>query len=307
MDDMTQAARIRHYLETGEADADPRAWPGANFLDQAHTQHVALRSALIAEVRRRAEGAVPPTLPPGLDLAAFARGRVAPMVDGLFPAPERQPVVRLLERAVVFLTPETIEEVLTAQRWPHTAWQLANVYLGSLGRPGLHGRPVGVVGLSEETSCYLALTYFTEPDPFADFLVHEAAHVFHNWKRENVGLPHTRTREWLLEIDFRQRETFAYACEAYSRILTLGATRRDRARLLEEFAATPPSCDEKVKDAELLDILSEAVGARNGWARIRARCGPNRPLRRRPRVSAREAAPDTPQPLPGDARDGSIC
>lgn len=284
MDDVTQAARIRHYLETGEADADPRGWPGANIIEQGQTQHVALSSALIAEVRRRATVAVPPALPPGLDLAAFTRGRVAPMVDGLFPAPERLTVMRLLERAVVVLTPETIAAVLAAQPWPLTAWQLANVYLGSLGRPGLHGGPASVVGLSQETTCYLALSYFTEPDPFADFLVHEAAHVFHNWKREYAGLPQTRRKEWLLAIDFHLRETFAYACEAYSRILTLGAMRRERVRLVEEYAETALPSDERVETGELVDILRKAVGLRNGWAMIRARCAPERQPRRTARI-----------------------
>jgi hypothetical protein len=198
------------------------------------------------------------------------------MVDGLFPPVERPPVMRLLERAVVVLSPETIETVLAVQRWPYTAWQLANVYLGSLGRPGLDGQPVAVVGLSEETSCYIALTYFTEPDLFADFLVHEAAHIFHNWKRGYVGLPQTRRREWLLAIDFRRRETFAYACEAYSRILTLGATRPERLRLVEEYSVTALPSDARVETGELVDILREAVGARNGWARILARCAPSR-------------------------------
>ncbi len=280
MDDVTQAARICHYLETGEADADPRGWPGANIIEQGRAQHAALNGALIAEVRRRGTGAKAPPFPPGLDLAAFARGRLAPMVDGLFPAVERPLVMRLLEQAVVVLTPETIEAVLAAQRWPYTAWQLGNIYLGGLGRPGLHGGTASIVGLSQETTCYIALTYFTDPDTFADFLVHEAAHIFHNWKREYAGLPHTRTREWLLEIDFRRRETFAYACEVYSRILTLGATRQERIRLVEEYAATALPSDERVKTGERVDILREAVGARNGWAHIRTHCAPDRPLRR---------------------------
>lgn len=284
MEAVTQAAHIRHYLETGEADADPREWPGANFIEQAQTQHAALSGALIAEVRRLAMGAVPPTLPPGLDLALFIRACIAPMVDGLFPAPERPQVMHLLERTVVFLTPETIEAVLAAQRWPYTAWQLANVYLGSLGRLGLNGRPVGLVGLSEETTCYIALSYFTESDPFAGFLVHEAAHVFHNWKREHAGLPHTRTREWLLEIDFSRRETFAYACEAFSRILALGATRRERIRLVEKFAASALPPDDRAKTGELVDILRKAVSAQNGWATIHARCAPDRLARRAARV-----------------------
>jgi len=280
MDDETEAARIRHYLETGEADLDPREWPGVNIFEQGRNQHAALSGALIAEVGRRSVNAVPPPLPPGLDLAAFTRDRVAPMVDGLFPAAERPPVMRLLERAVVFLTSATIADVLTAQRWPHTAWQLANLYLGSLGRAGLDGQPAGVVGLSQETTWYLSLTYFTEPDPFADFLVHETAHIFHNWKREYVGLPHTRTREWLLDIGFRWRETFAYACEGYSRIRTLGGTRRGRAQLLDKYTATALPSDEHVDSTELVDILREALEVRNGWARIRARCAPDKPARR---------------------------
>jgi hypothetical protein len=284
VDNDTQVAHIRRYLETGQADADPRGWPGANIIEQGRAQHAALSGALIAEVRRRAAGAAPPALPPGRDLAAFTRARVAPMVNGLFPAVERPPVMRLLERGVVFLTPEIIEGVLAAQRWPYTAWQLTNVYLGSLGRPGLDGQPAGVVGLSEETTCYIALTYFTEPDPFADFLVHETAHIFHNWKRRYVGLPQTRKKEWLLAIDSRQRETFAYVCEAYSRILTLGATRQERLRLVEEYAATALPSDARVETGELVEILREAVAARNGWAIIRARCAPDRPRRRAGRV-----------------------
>ena len=30
--------------------------------------------------------------------------------------------------------------------------------------------------------------------------------------RDTVGLSVTRRREWLLDIDYRKRETFAYAC-----------------------------------------------------------------------------------------------
>jgi hypothetical protein len=53
MDSATRAAWIRHYIETGEGDADLRGWPGANIVEQAQTQHAALSGALIAEIRRR--------------------------------------------------------------------------------------------------------------------------------------------------------------------------------------------------------------------------------------------------------------
>ena len=105
-------------------------------------------------------------------------------------------------------------------------------------------------------------------------MLHEAAHVFHNCKRETLGLPSSRRREWLLEIEFRKRETFAYACEAYSRILELGVDQKHRQRLLAELALKPLPGDDRVDGEEYLDILGEAVAARNGWKRILGRCSP---------------------------------
>ena len=39
--------------------------------------------------------------------------------------------------------------------------------------------------------------------------------------------------------------------------------------------------DERVDAGEYIDILREAVAARNGWKRILARCSPPSPARRR--------------------------
>jgi hypothetical protein len=118
----------------------------------------------------------------------------------------------------------------------------------------------------------VALTYFTERDRFVDLIVHEAAHIFHNWKRRYVGLPHTRTREWLLEITYGKRGAFAYACEAYSRIRALGRTRTERGRLVDEYALSAAPPDDRVDAAEVVDIVRGAVAARNGWKRILERC-----------------------------------
>jgi hypothetical protein len=274
------AKAVRRYVASGDYEANSRDWPGAHYVEKETNHHAALRDAMIAEVRRRADGAKPPALPDGLDLVAFTRSRVAPMVKGFFPAKEHEVVLGLLERAVVFLTADNIEQVLTDEGFPSSAWDLANLYLGSLGRPALDGKRAGLVGLSQETSCFVALTYFTEDDRFADFVVHEAAHVFHNWKREYAGMTHTRTREWLLEIEFRKRETFAYSCEAFSRILTLGKTRAEREKLVEEYAAGSAPSDERVDGAEVVDIVRGAVATRNGWKRILARCAPVRTPRK---------------------------
>jgi len=199
------------------------------------------------------------------------------MVRGLFPRREQAAVLGVLERAVVFLTPDAIAAVLREARWPGTAWRLANLYLVSVGRDPLAPDAPAIVGLSEETTCYVSAEYFRASGRFEDFVVHEAAHVFHNCRRATVGLPETRARRWLLAIAFPKRETFAYACEACSRLLALAGGRTGRGTLLEELAAEPPLPDQGVDPAEYLDILRDAVEARNGWQRILARCAPPAP------------------------------
>jgi hypothetical protein len=120
-----------------------------------------------------------------------------------------------------------------------------------------------------------------------DFIVHEAAHVFHNCKRHTMGLPETRTREWPLEIDFGKREMFAYACETFSRVVEGGPTRTSRLALVAEVAKPHPPNDDRVVHEEYLDILFEAAGARNRWRRTLARRAPPRRTRRAAAVKQR--------------------
>jgi hypothetical protein len=101
----------------------------------------------------------------------------------------------------------------------------------------------------------------------------------------------TRYRAWLLPIAYRKRETFAYACEAYSRIVVLAKGAADRTALVEEHLARGGFTDDRVDAAEYADILREAVRARNGWKRILARC--EEPTHRR--------RPNAPHPIALDA------
>jgi hypothetical protein len=78
----------------------------------ARHAHAALRGALIATVRRRTEHATVPEALTTLDVAAFTRAKVAPMVRGLFPRSEQETVLGVLARSVIFLTPATIDNVL---------------------------------------------------------------------------------------------------------------------------------------------------------------------------------------------------
>ena len=236
--------------------------------------HTALRGALIDAFKdRAAKVSILPSVRIS-DVSSLTRTKVAPMVGGLFAMSERAAVMRTVERSVVFVTPDNVEPVLESSSWLHTTWVLANMYLLSIGAEALSPEAPSIVGLSEETTCYVSIDYLLDqnPQPLADYLVHEVAHIFHNCKRGAVGLEQTRRHEWLLDIDYRMRETFAYCCEAYSRILVLGTTGSQRRELLAEHAGRYMIADASVNQDEYHDILREAVDARNGWKRILMRC-----------------------------------
>jgi hypothetical protein len=261
---------VGHYLATGESDPIGQAFPSDHLLERLTGYDRHLRKALVEEVRRRERGHRQNQVPPDFDPAAWTRRKVTPMIAGLFPAAEREIMLGVAERSIVFLTRDTVYRTIRRVAFLHTAWTIANTYLASLGAPTFDGGHI--LGLSEETTCYVSLEYFTQKDPFADYVVHEVAHIFHNCKRETLGLPYTRSKEWLLDIAFAKRETFAYACEAYSRILEQARKPTERAALLVQYRDGPKTSDERVDHDELLDILREAVQARNGWKRILARC-----------------------------------
>ena len=272
-----QRAEVKRFLISGNHDNLFEVWPGGTLMERSVHGNAALRRALIVEVLKRTAHAVVPEILKNSGHEAWARAKFTPMVRGLFPKCERKIILGMLECSVVFLTPTTIATVLEKTQWLRTAWDLANLYLASFDVMPLSREGQEIAGLSEETTCYVAADYFSITDPFLDYVVHEAAHIFHNCKRKTLGLPATRNREWLLEIDFSKRETFAYACETYNQIIERGETRSDRDRLLSELEDRPVIWDERVDITEYIDILREAVAVRNGWKRILERCSPPRP------------------------------
>ena len=233
-----------------------------------------LRHALLDELNRRAANRRGRRLPNGFEPSAFVRRKVGPMVTGLFPRREHEAVLAVVDKAFVFLTRRATRQVVLETSYLSTAWTVANIYLASIGAECLGESDWAVVGSCEDR-CYVSMDYFGATGSFADYVVHEAAHVFHNTKRERVGLRSTRRREWLVDIEFRKRETFAYACEAYSRILEQAPRPSDRVKLLEEYAEGPMPNDDRVNPDELMAILREAVTKRNGWKAIHRGCGRN--------------------------------
>ena len=272
---MSQAipqSEIDSFLERGQYDPLYLRFPGTNHLDRMKGGRRALAEALSAEVRLR-ESAVDAQIHHGLptDLRAFTRSKVDAMVRGLFRRDECEAVLSILENSVVFLTPDNVHDLIQNET-PNTAWTIASIYLRSVGADPVSDEAPNIVGLSVDTTCYVSMDYFREDDPFADYVVHETAHVFHNTKRRIAGLKETRRNVWLLPIEFQKRETFAYACEAYSRIRERAERPADRRMLFEELQDSPPPSDERVDASEYWAVLSEAVNRRNGWKAILERC-----------------------------------
>jgi hypothetical protein len=285
----TIASEIERFLRTGQTDPHCAAWSGG-FMERANRAHGDLRGALMREVRRLAAGLTHEPLPEA-DTVALTRRKVEPMLRGLFPRAEQDAVLAKLEKSVVFLTSANIEPLLLEEGFDNSAWTLANLYLASLGADLLADDAPRLVGLSEETTCYVSPEYFAEDDPFADFLVHEVAHIFHNCKRGNAGLRQTRTKEWLLDIDFRKRETFAYSCEAYARVLERAKRPAERRELAEAYGTEVRISDERVDPEEVASIVRAAAAARNGWKVILSRCAPtSRPQSAAAQVRAAWAA-----------------
>jgi len=243
-------------------------------MERGRRQDADLRAALVAEVRRLAKGHSHELVPANVGIE-LTRAKVEPLVRGFFARAEQDVVLATLEKSVVYVTSETIESIILKHRWDRSRWDLANMYLLGVGAKMLGKKAARIVGMSEETTCYVSPDYFAEDgDPFADFIVHEAAHIFHNCKRRTIGLRETRTKEWLLDIEFRKRETFAYSCEAYARIVARARNPAERRELAAEYGSKLRISAERVDPAEVASIVAEAASARNGWKAILARCAP---------------------------------
>ncbi|QRK08630.1 hypothetical protein JQX13_00070 [Archangium violaceum] len=268
----TVAEEIERYLRTGDADMLGDAWPG-DIMERGRRQHADLRGALVEEVRRLAKGHSHEPVPANVGVE-FTRAKVEPMVRGLFTRAEQDVVLATLEKSVVYVTRETIEPLLLNHSYDRSAWDLANLYLLSVGAKLLGKEAPRLVGISEETTCYVSPDYFAEDDPFADFIVHEAAHIFHNCKRRTLGLRETRTKEWLLDIEYRQRETFAYSCEAYACVVARAKSPAERKALAADYGSKVRISEERVDPSEVASIVAEAASARNGWKVLLARCAP---------------------------------
>lgn len=265
-------AEIQRYLQTGKHDMLFLAWPAAeNSIERMIRGHRDLQQALLAEVHRRTASVHTSTVIQDLDGANFIRRKTEPMIRGLFPGKEQENVLSLVAKAVVFLTPANIDSIIMNSGWLSSAWQLANMYLTYMQVEPLSRDAPQAVGLSENLQCFVSPEYFDEKCPFADYIVHETAHLFHNCRRSAIGLPETRQRKYLLNIHFAKREVFAYASEAWSQIYERSSTIAGRRELAGQFNGF--GVDDCYADpVEVVAVVRNACSARNGWKFILSHC-----------------------------------
>lgn len=80
----------------------------------------------------------------------------------------------------------------------------------------------------------------------------------------------------MLDIEYLKRETFAYACEAYARVLARGKNPAEQLALVDAYDRGVRISDERMDVAEVVSIVRATAAARNGWKVILARCAPTR-------------------------------
>ena len=113
-------AAIKRYLCTGDHEPTFPAWPGSVWVREREGSDE-MAHALVTRVKELSHGCSAPAVSMPTDLVAFTRKKLAPMVRGLFRRDEQEAVLAVLEKSVVFLAAENIEQVLLGCTWLHTA------------------------------------------------------------------------------------------------------------------------------------------------------------------------------------------
>ncbi len=282
------AVLIERFLRTGE-----ETWEGAGSgqfslaqfkEDEAYTRatKIALRNLLdlLANLLPAEARAMPPVQ------AEAIRQRIDSMVTGLVPGDWREVALReITARTFVLNLPGAMAaiEAELSTCFMGDAWRILWALFGD---HGLKPDEIKVVcdGLAGDYAHVRWSAYQTE-DPYSDVVVHEAAHMLHYLKPSHYGLHVRRGQERFVDTEFRHRELFAYACEAYSRVVLHGERKLRVAfaeKMLDVAFSFPRSQIEEVAALAL-----RAARARNGWRVIREATVIHR-IRRRPKTASSE-------------------
>lgn len=138
---------IQEFLRTGDHAPLFLQFPGNDHLDSIRGGHCTLVDALLAEMQSRASTVAPSRLTVlPLDIQAFSRQKVEPMVRGLFKRADQEAVITILESYVVFITPDSAP-LLIKHDDLHTAWLIANLYFRNIGADPISEHSPPIVGL----------------------------------------------------------------------------------------------------------------------------------------------------------------
>lgn len=261
---------LERFLRTGD-----ETWDGAGsgrFTPAQFENNTAYRRAAKEALRTLfhlladllpAEAKQAPQVAPEL-----IRGKVEPMVKGLVQKDWQEVALReLVSRTFVlnYRGAKSALEVELPSCDMDSAWR---ILWGLYGDYGLKPKDIEMMcdGLAGDFA-HVRWSAHETKDPYSDVVVHEAAHLLHYLKPRNFGLDVRRHQERFVDIEFRHRELFAFACEAYSRVV-LHRPRQSRVAFAEKMREGAFSFP-KGSMEEVGGLVLDAARARNGWRVIR--------------------------------------
>jgi len=264
------AAVIEQFLRTGE-----ETWDGAgsgSFTLTQFKQHEAY-SRTVKTALRTLFGLRGDILPAEAQSAPLVGpetigSRINSMVKGLVRSDWQEIALRELTARTFVLNFQGAKAAMDAEFstcYMGSAWQIFWALFGDYGLKPDEIR-VECDGIAGDFA-HARWSAYENEDPYGDVVVHEAAHLLHYLKPGHYGLHVRRGQERFVDIEFQHRELFAFACEAYSRVVLHGK-RKSRIsfaeKMLEDAFSFPRN---QIQHVAALVLV--AASARNGWRVIR--------------------------------------
>ena len=257
---------IERFLRTGQ-----ETWDGAGsgrFTPAQFKNNEAYRQAaktalrilfhLLANLLPAEAQLVPQVAPEAI------RRRIDPMVKGLVHGVWQEVALReLLPRTFVlnFQGAKVAMDAELSTCFMGSAWRILWALFGDYGlKPDdIEMACDGIAG----DFAHVRWSAYETKDPYSDVVVHEAAHLLHYLKPRHYGLHVRRGQERFVDVEFCHRELFAFACEAYSRVV-LHNERKSRISFVEKMQEGAFSFP-RGHIEEVAALVLNAARARNGW------------------------------------------
>lgn len=264
------ASLIERFLRTGE-----ETWEGAGsgrFTLAQFKEDAAYTGATKAALRNLYEllaNLLPAEVRSSPPVSADTiRQRIEPMVKGVVREEWREVALREIAARTFVLNFSGARTAIEAELktcFTGSAWRVLWSFFGDHGlKPD--DNEAACDGLAGNYA-HVSWSAYETKDPYSDVVVHEAAHMLHYLKPCHYGLQVRRGQERFVDIEFRSRELFAFASEAYSRVILRGARKKRIAfaEKMQEGAFSFP----RGELADVAALVLEAARARNGWRLIR--------------------------------------